>query len=254
MATFKAEPKFATNKEGNVVPTRPIIVSIEGNIGSGKTTIIENLQKYYNLQLGDNDKNSVIFLREPVDIWKTISDQQGDTILEKFYKNPTKYAFAFQVMAYSTRTAKLAQTIKNNPNCEVIICERSLEADKNVFAKMLKDSSNIEDVEYQIYEHFYKTRKQDMDLDAVIYIDASPNVCFERVKKRSRNGEDGISIDYLQTCKEYHDNWLKNTPESEFLRIDTDKDAIYDLNNKDEIGNKWMKSIQSFIDELKINL
>ena len=86
-------------------------------------------------------------------------------------------------MAYSTRTAKLADTIKNNPNCKIIICERSLEADNNVFAKMLKDSNNMEEVEYQIYEHFYNTRKQDMNLDAVIYIDASPNVCLQRIKK-----------------------------------------------------------------------
>lgn len=251
MATFKAEPKFATNKEGNVMPTRPIIVSIEGNIGSGKTTIIENLQKYYNLQLENDDKESIIFLREPVDIWKTISDKNGENILEKFYNNTQKFSFAFQVMAYSTRTAKLADTIKNNPNCKIIICERSLEADNNVFAKMLKDSNNMEEVEYQIYEHFYNTRKQDMNLDAVIYIDASPNVCLQRVKKRNRDGEDGISYEYLKTCKDYHDNWLLNNKTNvEVFRIDTDKDAVYDLKNEDEIGYKWMKSIQSFINKV----
>ena len=247
MQTNIAEPKCETKNADR----KPIIVSIEGNIGSGKTTIIDNLEKYYNLQLENDDKESIIFLREPVDIWKTISDKNGETILEKFYNNTQKFSFAFQVMAYSTRTAKLADTIKNNPNCKIIICERSLEADNNVFAKMLKDSNNMEEVEYQIYEHFYNTRKQDMNLDAVIYIDASPNVCLQRVKKRNRDGEDGISYEYLKTCKDYHDNWLLNNKTNvEVFRIDTDKDAIYDLKNEDEIGYKWMKSIQSFINKI----
>jgi|TARA_B100000963_G_scaffold353435_1_gene368108 deoxyadenosine/deoxycytidine kinase len=247
MQTNVAEPKYETKNADK----KPIIVSIEGNIGSGKTTIIDNLEKYYNLQLENDDKESIIFLREPVDIWKTISDKNGETILEKFYNNTQKFSFAFQVMAYSTRTAKLADTIKNNPNCKIIICERSLEADNNVFAKMLKDSNNMEEVEYQIYEHFYNTRKQDMNLDAVIYIDASPNVCLQRVKKRNRDGEDGISYEYLKTCKDYHDNWLLNNKTNvEVFRIDTDKDAVYDLKNEDEIGYKWMKSIQSFINKI----
>ena len=247
MQTNVAEPKCETKNADK----KPIIVSIEGNIGSGKTTIIDNLEKYYNLQLENDDKESIIFLREPVDIWKTISDKNGETILEKFYNNTQKFSFAFQVMAYSTRTAKLADTIKNNPNCKIIICERSLEADNNVFAKMLKDSNNMEEVEYQIYEHFYNTRKQDMNLDAVIYIDASPNVCLQRVKKRNRDGEDGISYEYLKTCKDYHDNWLLNNKTNvEVFRIDTDKDAVYDLKNEDEIGYKWMKSIQSFINKI----
>ena len=247
MQTNVAEPKYETKNADK----KPIIVSIEGNIGSGKTTIIDNLEKYYNLQLENDDKESIIFLREPVDIWKTISDKNGETILEKFYNNTQKFSFAFQVMAYSTRTAKLADTIRNNPNCKIIICERSLEADNNVFAKMLKDSNNMEEVEYQIYEHFYNTRKQDMNLDAVIYIDASPNVCLQRIKKRNRDGEEGITCDYLQSCKDYHDNWLLNNKSNlEVFRIDTDDDAIYDLKNEDEIGYKWMKSIQSFINKI----
>ena len=251
MHSVIAEPKHDSI---SAVKT-PIIVSIEGNIGSGKTTIVENLEKYYNLQLEKDDKDSIIFLREPVDVWKTISDKNGETILEKFYNNTQKFSFAFQVMAYSTRTAKLQETIKNNPNCKIIICERSLEADNNVFAKMLKDSNNMEEVEYQIYEHFYNTRKQDMNLDAVIYIDASPNVCLQRVKKRNRDGEDSISYEYLQTCKDYHDNWLINNKKNlEVFRIDTDKDAIYDFKDENEIGYKWMKSIQSFINELKPSL
>ena len=132
----------------------PKIISIEGNIGSGKSTIVRNLEKkFFNL-------NDYVFLKEPVHIWETIKDKEGKTILEKFYQNPEKYAFAFQVMAYATRSTILQDAIRNNPNCKYILCERSLEADNQIFAKMLNDDNKMESVEYEIYEYFYKTRKQ----------------------------------------------------------------------------------------------
>ena len=56
------------------------IISIEGNIGSGKSTVVHNLE-----QKLKNNKDYV-FLREPVDIWETIKDQYGKTILENFTK------------------------------------------------------------------------------------------------------------------------------------------------------------------------
>ena len=54
------------------------IFSIEGNIGSGKSTLIENLKKY---------ETSFIYLPEPVDLWNEIKDSSGVTILEKYYQD-----------------------------------------------------------------------------------------------------------------------------------------------------------------------
>jgi len=53
------------------------IISIEGNIGSGKSTLMENLKEYY------KDNNEIIFLREPVDEWSLIKDSNGITIFNK---------------------------------------------------------------------------------------------------------------------------------------------------------------------------
>ncbi len=129
--------------------TRPIIISIEGNIGAGKTTIIDRLQqKMHNV-------TDILFLREPLDIWESIKDPiTGDNILQKFYQNPRQFAFSFQVMAYATRVSLIREAIRQNRNCKVIICERSLEADKNIFAQMLHDDGLIDDIQFQIYNRF----------------------------------------------------------------------------------------------------
>ncbi|MDA8030894.1 MAG: deoxynucleoside kinase, partial [Alphaproteobacteria bacterium] len=107
----------------------PIIITVEGNIGSGKSTLVKNLE------LAFNESDSVCFLQEPVDEWDKIKDEDGKTMIEKYYGNQEKYAFSFQMMAYISRLTRLRNAIKKNP--KVIITERSIFTDKNVFASML---------------------------------------------------------------------------------------------------------------------
>ena len=60
------------------------IYTIEGNIGSGKSTLFERLKFHY------QDNSTVVFLDEPVKDWDTICDASGTTILQKFYQDQTK--------------------------------------------------------------------------------------------------------------------------------------------------------------------
>jgi deoxyadenosine/deoxycytidine kinase len=172
---------------------KPVIISIEGNIGSGKTTILENLEKSL-----EHDP-SILFLREPLDVWESVKDSKtGENILQKFYANPEKYAFAFQVMAYATRLSMVRDAIKiGDGQYRAIVLERSLAADKRIFAKMLYDDGKIDDVCYQIYQKFYKEFSDEVGLDGIVYIDADAEICKQRVEKRSRQGEDGIPLEYV---------------------------------------------------------
>ena len=54
------------------------IITIEGNIGSGKSTLLEHLKEKYNTE----ESNNIIFLREPVDEWENIKDENGTTVLQ----------------------------------------------------------------------------------------------------------------------------------------------------------------------------
>ena len=61
----------------------PLIISVEGNIGSGKSTYVEILKQSFTTI----SNRPVVFLQEPVDEWTTIVDKQGESILSKFYAN-----------------------------------------------------------------------------------------------------------------------------------------------------------------------
>jgi len=220
--------------------TQPTIISLEGNIGAGKSTFLEHLEK----NIGKN--SGWIFLREPVHIWEQIKDENGETVLANFYKNPEKYAFAFQVMAYTTRYQELKRVVDENPNCKGVICERSLEADKYIFAKMLHSDGLIDKLMYNIYERYFSVYEGNFKLDGVIHIHADPDVCFERIVKRSRTGESTISLDYLKKCDEFHHNWLMNT-ETPVLRLDVNLDVDVESTTSFE---QWLKQSQNFIELL----
>lgn len=221
------------------------LYSIEGNIGAGKTTILENLERRF------AGSTTVKFLREPVELWDTFRDENGEAILTKFYKDPKTYAFAFQVMAYSTRLSMLRELIRANPQCEVIICERSLEADRHIFAKMLHDDKMIDDIQFQIYETFFKNSADDYVMDGIVYINALAATCFERVTKRARTGESAIELAYLTRCGEYHDAWLRPLPSSTttsgipVLMIDANANVTYD-GSADSLGETWIKQCIAF--------
>ena len=189
--------------------TMPVIVSVEGNIGSGKSTFIRQLQTYTNTHT-QPQAYSITFIQEPVDEWEKIRDSSGESILEKFYKNQAEYGFSFQIMAYITRLRKLVDAIESNPD-GIFICERSLETDKYVFAKMLYDNKKIREIDWNIYNYWFDTFLKKVQTNTIVYIQTSPGNCHKRIALRNRKGEHNISLDYLTMCHTYHEQWLENT-------------------------------------------
>jgi deoxycitidine kinase/deoxyguanosine kinase len=190
-------------EEDEEEPTKIKFVSIEGNIGSGKTTLIHNLKEKY------KDREDILFLEEPIDIWNLIQDKNGKTVLEYFYGDLGKYAFPFQVMAYTTRLQLMQETIANaSPKVKVVVMERSLEADANIFAKMLYEEGIMNTIEYQIYSLMTENNWEDYGVDGIIWLQTEPEECYSRVKLRNREGEEGIDLGYLRKCHQYHLEWL----------------------------------------------
>jgi deoxyadenosine/deoxycytidine kinase len=188
-----------------------IFVSIEGNIGSGKSTVMKYLKQYFG-----NEKR-IVFLEEPVDSWMHITDKNGKNMLEKYYADTKNYAFAFQMMAYISRISQIKNILESS-SADIIVSERSVHTDKNVFAKMLYDSELLEDVEYKIYLNWFNEFIKDIPQSYAFYIKTDPEVAFERVQKRARPGET-CSLDYLSSCHLYHNNWLLPSKSNSVVKL-----------------------------------
>lgn len=147
-------------------------------------------------------------------------------------------------MAFSTRLTILREAIQQNPDVEIILCERSLDADKEIFAKMLHDDGVIEDTDYQIYNMFYNeiTKQPEVkQLSGVIYINAEPEVSFERTKIRARDGESTITLEYLKECHTYHEKWIGDKKQANLNY------PVLNINANGLISEEQINSIFEFI-------
>lgn len=108
-----------------------------------------------------------------------------------------------------------------------------------VFAKMLFEAGKIEDVNYQIYLKWFDSFAEECPINQIVYVKTDPNICHERIARRSRAGEDGIPLAYLSECHKYHESMLDQSSKecvcqdqlvlNGNLDIYTDDDALVNM-------------------------
>ena len=211
------------------------MISIEANIGSGKSTLL-NLIK---------NQHSKLFnvINEPVEEW------QNTRILSDFYDNQERWSYTFQSNAFITRIQKYEREC--NPEL-INLSERSVVSDNKIFAKMLKDSGKITDSEWDLYINWFNwlVNKFNCKPKAIIYLRTDPVVSYNRIKKRSRNEETNIDLDYIKSVHNYHDNWLLNEKNIPVLVLNVTEDFE---NNSDNFNN-IITQLNNFVEENKKNL
>jgi deoxyadenosine/deoxycytidine kinase len=219
--------------------TKVKIVSVDGNIGSGKSTFIQDLKNYF------KDREDICFLDEPVDKWKQIIDNDDKNILENYYLDQKKWGFSFQMMAYISRLSQLKEAL-NREKYKIIFTERSVESDRNIFAKMLYDEGIIEEIDYKIYNLWFDEFKKDLGEFKYIYLKTKPSTALARVIKRQRK-EEKIELDYLEKCHNYHEKWLNNLCDNKILildgNIERERDSII-MENRVKLINNFMQKIE----------
>lgn len=169
---------------------------IEGNIGTGKTTLLNALSK---------EPNTEVFY-EPLDVWESIQDGEGKSLLECFYNDPKRYSYLFQSIVFKTRLKYLDVPQR----ADIRYMERSILTDYYVFMKTLFDLELISDIERECYEQWYHWLKERHFTipTAIIYIRTDPTICYDRIMKRNRSAEINISMDYLERIHNKHEEWL----------------------------------------------
>lgn len=173
------------------------LVFVEGVIGCGKTTCLNNLEEY----LKTSGVSNVKVVYEPVELWQSLG------LLSNFYKDKARWAYTFQNMAFITKMMLLEQLDKDY----IYVIERSPHVDRHVFAELCHESGDINDQEWQLYklwyDHYMTKFNQSFAVEFV-YIQTPAALCLERATTRSRSEEVGIPLAYFQALSDKHDSWL----------------------------------------------
>ncbi|KAJ1408660.1 P-loop containing nucleoside triphosphate hydrolase protein, partial [Ochromonadaceae sp. CCMP2298] len=236
---------------------QPVLISIEGNIGAGKSFLLTRLRALH---------PEWCFIDEPVSFWESLKNDEGQSLLEVFYADQRRWSYTFQNCALLSRFNNIECTIKDV--CErldkeagqaqaeaqlqaqalallaqvhaesdiagagagavadlgvggagvgavrrqVFITERCLDTDKYVFAQMLRDDGQLDAMEFDLYCRWFSLLSETAtQLSAIVYVDTLPDMCNQRIRVRSREGEAGIPLTYLSNLDKYQRQWIDRT-------------------------------------------
>lgn len=162
-------------------------IVITGNIGAGKTTLVNKLQKLL--------PECHIF-NEPVD---------ENPYIDNFYKDMTKYSLSMQLFLHYFRLTQQYK-IDEFKYHHYIIQDRYL-YDQLVFSKVMYNSKVMSEKDFNLFNNIFNdTFKLGKEVDILIYLKVSPHVLMERIKQRNRECEKDITPDYIVMLNEEYNN------------------------------------------------
>ena len=173
------------------------IISINGNIGAGKTTLMERLRDLRDIETG---KPLFDWIPEPIEEWTPW--------LNLFYADKNRYAFSFQMrvlLHQMERYEDVVQRWNQGTICDNVLFERDPIVSHHVFAQSLHEEGDIHPLEMDVYREFYR-RKFHWIPHHAIYLQVNPTNCMSRMIERARGNElGGVTIDYLEALHEKHE-------------------------------------------------
>ena len=191
-------------------------ITIEGNIGAGKTTLSHLLSKHFNARL----------------ILEAFAD---NPFLPKFYENPQQFAFPLELFFMAERYKQLKDLLHTQDLFNSITISDYLFTKCLLFAKV-----NLPTDEFRLYQNLFDIlHHQLVQPDLLIYLHAPVTKLQQNIKKRNRSYEQQIGDDYLFSIQETYTQYIKQH---------NVKTLFVDAGNADFLGNE--KHLQTIIDAL----
>ena len=184
-------------------------IAIAGNIGAGKSTLVEFLSRTY----------GIAPFYEP---------NEDNPYLPDFYKDMRRWSFHSQLYFLSNKF-RLHQELDQAPG--VVALDRTIFEDAEIFATALKEMRRMDKRDWETYWSFYQTiLKTIRPPDLMIYLRCSIPSLRKRMRLRGRYMEQDGPLSYLKRLDRLYENWIANYDMGEVLILETDKlDYINDL-------------------------
>lgn len=196
-AIFQLEPMREGKGAKTIASEKPRFIAVEGAIGVGKTSLTRVLAGVFKgkLVLEEVDKNP---------------------FLERFYEEREKYAFQTQIFFLLSRYRQMRELMQGSLFEQGVVCDYILQKDK-IFAYI-----NLEDDELQLYEALFRLLGANIPKpDLVIFLQAKPEVLIKRIRKRNKEYERNISLDYLKALSEAYNEFFFHYVDTPLLVVNT---------------------------------
>lgn len=179
-----------------------LFITIAGNIGTGKTTLTQMLANHYG--------------------WKPHFESVSDNpYLKDFYDDMSRWSFPLQIYFLNHRYKVHREVGLSNGSA---IQDRSIYEDCHIFARNLFESGKMEKRDYLNYRDLYQEMIKHLPPpDLMIYLKKSVSKLEQQIRKRGRDFEQKIPLDYLKCLNRYYDEWIGKYDNGKLLVIDSDE-------------------------------
>lgn len=176
-------------------------IAIAGNIGSGKTTLTQNLAQHYG--------------------WSpNYEDAEDNPYLNDFYNDMPRWAFNLQVYFLHSRLSKIQEFKTSGRD---VVQDRTIYEDAYIFANNLYEMGLMAERDFKNYINIFEFTTSLLQApDLLIYLRAKVPTLIKQIKKRGREYEQSISPDYLTKLNEKYETWSSNYKNGKILTIDID--------------------------------
>lgn len=183
----------------------PVIISLEGNIAAGKTTLINALNQKTN--------GKIAVVKEDVHSWMTMGPNKDKDLLKLKYEDPYNYAFAFQVHAQTSRYQCVSELYhiekerlkRNTSQVKYLIIERDIWSPLFTFAKLDIERGYYTDLHWDVLYKSSKALHEKYAAKLMIYLRTDPKICQVRMIQRNRDSERTVDLNYLEKLHKKHD-------------------------------------------------
>lgn len=174
-------------------------IAVEGNIGSGKTTLASKLAVYYQAQL-------------------VLEEFADNPFLPKFYKDAKRYAFPLELSFLADRYNQLKAVFQSGVLFQDIVVADYLFAKSKIFAHI-----NLSEDEYQLFQRMADIITLNLVRpDLLIFLHCSIEKLQENIVKRGRSYEQDIPAQYLEKVQVGYEQYLKYD-DVKILHVDMQK-------------------------------
>ncbi len=184
-------------------------IAIAGNMGSGKSTLVEFLSRTY----------GIAPFYEP---------NEDNPYLPDFYSDMRRWSFHSQLYFLSNKF-RLHQQLDKTPG--VVVLDRTIFEDAEIFATALHDMKQMDDRDWSTYWVFYQSILDAIKPpDLMIYLRCSMRTLRKRISLRGRAIEKDVPLAYLRRLERLYESWIGRYHSSDVLILETDRlDYIHDL-------------------------
>lgn len=170
---------------------------LEGNMGAGKSTLLALIKEHLSY---------ITIVTEPVDCWH--NSNQGKSLLGQFYEDQKRWSYTMEKFTLITRVREYLK--EQRTITSPTIMERSIYSGYYCFAKNGYLQGNMTEAEWKAYNLWFEFLIKDTckQPQGFIYLYTTPEVCFKRMHKRKRPGEEGVPMKYLQELHTVHEQFL----------------------------------------------